>query len=362
VSVKQRGKSKTWYYYFRLNSVRYRRAIPEARTKYQAQQAEAAARDSIFEGKYNRRSSTTTFRQFVESEFLPWAKDNKRSWRNDVSRAKPLIEFFGKQRLSEVTRFLIEQFKKQRRGGLSMRGDSLSNSSVNRELELLSRIFSFAIERGEIDSNPFKGVKKLPMNNLLTRYLTEDEERRLMAVLTNRRAHLLPIVLIALHTGMRRGEILSLRWEQVDFVRESIYLLHTKSGKPRTVPMNAVVKDAMSEVRKDAGGFEYVFLNPRTGKPLTDIKNAFNAALKEAGIEGLRFHDLRHTAGTRMADANAPITAIAEILGHRDIHTTMRYAHATDEGKRRAVKSLEGVVPNLATKSNSSPLKAAVTC
>jgi len=78
---KERGDS--WYYYFRLNGARYRKAIPEARTKYQAQQAEAAARDSIFEGKYDRRSSSTTFQDFVESAFLPWAKDNKRSWRND---------------------------------------------------------------------------------------------------------------------------------------------------------------------------------------------------------------------------------------------------------------------------------------
>lgn len=342
MSVKKRGDS--WYYFFRVNGVRYRKAIPEARTKYQAQQAEAAARDSIFEGKYDRRSSSTTFQDFVESAFLPWAKDNKRSWRNDLSRAKPLIAFFGKRRLIDVTRFLIEQFKKQRRDSFNGRGALRSPSSVNRELELLSRIFSFAVERDEIDSNPFKGVKKLPMNNLLTRYLTEDEEPRLMAVLTNRREHLRPVVVIALNTGMRRSEILSLRWEQIDFSRDSIHLLRTKSGKPRTVPMNTVVREVLS-VMKGINDSECVFVNPRTGKPLTDIKNAFKAALKEAGIEGLRFHDLRHTAGTRMADAGVPIAVIADILGHKDIRTTMRYVHATDEGKRRAVKSLEGLSP-----------------
>lgn len=358
MSVKKRGDS--WYYYFRLNGVRYRKAIPEARTKYQAQQAEAAARDSIFEGKYDRRSSTTTFQDFVESAFLPWAKDNKRSWRNDLSRAKPLIAFFGKRRLSEMTRFLIEQFKKERRNSSNGRGALRSPSSVNRELELLSRIFSLAVERGEIDNNIFKGVKKLPMNNLLTRYLTEDEEPRLMAVLTNRREHLRPIVLIALHTGMRRGEILSLRWKQVDFARVAIELLRTKSGKPRTVPMNAVVRNVLSVMKRGADNSEFVFVNSSTDKPLTDIKNAFKTALTEAGIVGLRFHDLRHTAGTRMADANVPIAVIADILGHKDIRTTMRYVHATDEGKRRAVKSLEGVVPNLATRSKSSRLRAAV--
>ena len=125
--------------------------------------------------------------------------------------------------------------------------------------------------------------------------------------------------------------------------------------------MNAVVNDVLSAMSRGARESECVFVNPGTGKPLTDIKNAFRSALTEAGIEGLRFNDLRHTAGTRMADANVPIAVIAEILGHKDIRTTMRYVHATDEGKRRAVKSLERVVPNLATRRNSSLLRAAVS-
>jgi len=339
VTVYKRGKS--WYYYFRLKGVRYRKAVPEARTKYQAQQAEAKARDEIFEGKYGKKTNETIFREFVEKTYLPWARENKRSWRNDVSRAKPLIAFFGKRRLSEVPRFLIEQYKKERRSTFNGRGTLRSPSSVNRELELLSRIFSLAVERGEVETNPFKGVKKLAVDNLLTRYLTPEEEERLLSVLTGKRAHLRPIVLIGLHTGMRRGEILSLRWEQVDFARESVQLLRTKSGKPRPVPMNSVVKEVLLEMRERTGDSENVFSNPRTGKPLGDIKNAFRSALREAGIEGLRFHDIRHTAGTRMADAGVPITAVADILGHADVRTTMRYAHATDEARRRAVKALE---------------------
>ena len=85
---------------------------------------------------------------------------------------------------------------------------------------------------------------------------------------------------------MRRGEILSLRWEQVDFARESVQLLRTKSGKPRPVPMNSVVKEVLLEMRERTGDSENVFSNPRTGKPLGDIKNAFRSALREAGIEG----------------------------------------------------------------------------
>ena len=339
MSVKKVGK--TWHYYFRINGVRYRKAIPEARTQYQAQVAEAKARDAVFEGKYGQKSSTTTFKEFVEKTYLPWSKENKRSWRNDESRAKPLITFFGKRRLPDVTQFLIEQYKKDRRNSFNGRGEVRSPSSVNRELELLSRIYSLAIERSEVDTNPFKGVKKLAANNVLTRYLTSEEEDRLLSVLTGRRAHLRPIVLMALHTGMRRGEMLSLRWEQVDFNREAIQLLWTKSGKARSVPMNSVLREVIWELRETSGGSEYVFPNSITSMPLKDIKNAFRAAMKDAKIEGFRFHDLRHTAGTRMADAGVPITAIADILGHADVRTTMRYAHATEEAKRRAVGALE---------------------
>ncbi|MGH9761858.1 MAG: tyrosine-type recombinase/integrase, partial [Blastocatellia bacterium] len=85
----------------------------------------------------------------------------------------------------------------------------------------------------------------------------------------------------------------------------------------------------------------YVFPNPSTGQPWRDVKRAFAAACKEAEIEGLRFHDLRHSAGTRMADAGVPLPAVAAVLGHRDIKTTSRYAHATEESKRRAVMAIE---------------------
>jgi integrase len=339
VAVYKRGKS--WYYYFRVRGVRYRKAIPEARTKYQAQLAEARAMDDVFEGRYGKEPSRKTFGEFVEKSYLPWAKENKRSWRNDASRAKPLVAYFGRKRLSDITRFLIEQYKKARRDTLNGRGEQRSPASVNRELELLSRIFSLAIERSELESNPFKGVKKLPTDNLLTRYLTPEEEDRLMAVLTGRRSHLRAILTLDLQTGMRRSEILSLHKDQIDFRREVIELVKTKSGKRRYVPMNGVVRELLLERCQQAGPTGYLFENPKTGRPLTDIKNAWRSALSEAGIENLRFHDIRHTAGTRMADAGINPVTIQDVLGHEDIRTTMRYVHATDEAKRRAVQALE---------------------
>lgn len=161
-----------------------------------------------------------------------------------------------------------------------------------------------------------------------------------MTSLSGRRAHLKPIVVAAIHTGMRRGELLKLRWQNVDFARGLIYVTNTKTGHDRDVPMNSVVRETLLELQKQYGDFEYVFTNMKTGVNITEVKKGFNAACREAGIEDFSFHDLRHTTGTRLADGGSDTFAIAEVLGHRNLQTTKRYTHATELRKRRAVELL----------------------
>jgi integrase len=153
-----------------------------------------------------------------------------------------------------------------------------------------------------------------------------------MAVLIGKRAHLKPIVVLAIHTGMRRGELLRLRWEHVDFYKCEIKVTHAKTDRDRFVPMTATVREELVSLR--ARGTEgFVFPNHKTGYNVADIKTGFNAACREAGIENLQFHDLRHTFGTRAADAAVPINAIAAVMGHADIHTTMRYLSRDRRGQ-----------------------------
>jgi len=135
------------------------------------------------------------------------------------------------------------------------------------------------------------------------------------------------IVTVALHTGMRRGEIFSLKWFDVDSVRRLLQIRESKSGKKRLVPMNITVKTLLSELKRKS---EYVFPSPKTGGRLDNIKRSFRRAVAAAGIEDFRFHDLRHTAATRMADAGADAFTLMKILGHSDIRMTARYTHATD--------------------------------
>jgi integrase len=247
-----------------------------------------------------------------------------------------LCEFFAGKTFEQITPMLVEKYKKERREGLAKRGSQRRPATVNRELAVLSKIFTLAVDAGVAVSNPCLRVRKLRQDNERTRYLSYEEEAGLMQALAAE-DQLRRIVTLAINTGMRRGEIFSLCWPDVDFARGVIYVRHTKTGKDRAVPMNVIGRAALEEQQRTS---EHVFVSPRTGGPYVDIKRAFTAALQQAGIEDFRFHDLRHTAATRLADTGADVFTIAEILGHSSLAMTKRYTHATDEAKQRAVERL----------------------
>jgi integrase len=155
----------------------------------------------------------------------------------------------------------------------------------------------------------------------------------------------------------------------VDFHRGEIKATHTKTSRDRFVPMNDNVLAELLRLKENASS-ERVFANPSTGLPLTDVKTGFTEACRSAGIEDFWFHDLRHTFGTRAADGGAPLTAVASVMGHADIHTTMRYAHATDSGRLRVVEAASeattgigrGAVQKLAKKSAGRLERLRVAC
>lgn len=333
-------RNKIWYYRFSIRGVRYGKAIPEARTKWQAEQAETRAKDAVFSGRYSDEPSNITLKEFVEKQFLPWSKDNKRSWKDDISRSKAILAYFKSKMMREISRFNVEQFKKERIATPLKCGKRRAPASVDREIQLLSRIFNLAIERGEIHTNPCKGVKLLRKYKQVTRYLSYEDEEKLLPFLTGQRAHIRDILTISTYTGMRRTEILTLHKSQIDFLRESIELTKTKSGKPRSIPIHPDLKPIMQRLCNEARPSGYPFENPKTGKPITTIRTAWGKALRDAGIPYINFHCAgRHTFGTRAIDGGASISAVKEVMGHVDIHTTMRYFHATEEGKRRAVEA-----------------------
>jgi len=336
-----RKEGNRWHYDFQIKRVRYRGSIPEARTKAEALVAEAQKRREVFEGTYGKPRGEAAFDHYAESVFLPWSKLNKRSWQTDAFHVAVLTHYFDGRSFREITPMLVEKFKRDRQRQMTQRDRQRSMASVNREIACLSKIFTLAIRDGKTDANPCVQVRKYKEDNERARYLTHEEERGLLDALTGPRAYLRPIIELAIHTGMRRGELLKLEWGWIDFARGCIHIPKhvAKSGKPRIIPMNSMVRDLLARLERERTG-EIVFASNRTGKALTDIKRSFTAACKDAGLAGLRFHDLRHTAATRLGETGADPFVIAEILGHADLRMTRRYTHTNDDRKRAALEQL----------------------
>jgi integrase len=182
------------------------------------------------------------------------------------------------------------------------------------------------------------------------RFLTVEEAQALVSVCDE---HLRPIVITALHTGMRRGEILSLTWDNVDLVNGFITLTETKNGEKREVPIDGTLRETFNRlprrfVEKDGKDGEKVkelvpslFHDPDTLKPYGSVKRSFATAMKTAKITGCRFHDLRHTFASQLVMAGVDLTTVKELLGHKDIKMTLRYAHLAPAHKRNAINVLD---------------------
>lgn len=277
------------------------------------------------------------FEEFVVETFLPYSEANKKSFYSDVSICRVLVRKFKGKTLRQITSPLIESFKQEFLNQTTRRGSRRSMATVNNHLRVLSKIYSLAVDAEIIESNPCRKVKKFQPNNQRVRVLSKEEETRLFEALDDNEL-VKQIVTLALHTGMRRGEIFNLKWFDVDFARGFIQVRESKSNKKRPIPMNSTVSSLLGGLKRKS---EYVFPSPRTGAKLDNIKKSFHRAVEKAGIEDFRFHDLRHTAATRMADSGADAFTLMKILGHSDIRMTSRYTHATDSALRRAVANLD---------------------
>lgn len=268
--------------------------------------------------------------------------------------------FFGDIKLTKITPLMVEDYKIERlENGSGRREDEkVRNSTINRELQCLRKIFNKAIDWSYVVDNPIKKVDFLSeKGSIRKRVLSEDEEKRLNAVAS---FYLKQVILVALHTGMRKGEVLKLKWENVDFERQEIIIVETKDDEDRVVPMNPLLFNVLLMLKSKGGEDEYVFTNPKTGKRYVEIKRAFTSACEKACIEDFHFHDLRHTYASRLVRNGADLNTVKELLGHSSITTTQRYLHSQAEQKRIAVNTLTGQAKEIDLKwqmSDKSPLE-----
>lgn len=331
MAVYKRGKH--WLVKFQIKGKQYWRTIPEARTKAQAQRAETDMRQEVYDGKYGK-AEAPLFSAFVEDVYRPWAKANKRSYGTaEAVHLTPLVEYFGKLRLSEVSPILIEKYKRERKETVTKRGKSRSAASVNRELEVLSRIFTLAVDNDVIAKNPCRKVRKLRQDGGRERYLSEDEEKRLVVALEDSPVHLKRFVILAIETGLRKGELLALHVTRVDFTQNEIRLIQPKTGKRKTVPLSSMARAVLQGIMLQTRGFTGFFFQ------VDDVKKSFRSACDRAKIENFRIHDLRHTAATRWRQAGADEFTVMRLLGHTRLQTSAIYAHSTPLEMRRVVEN-----------------------
>lgn len=312
-------------------------------------EAEHGKRKSLIsEGRYLdvRQETKTTLGELCRK--YEAAYRNQKSFRNAKrGYLENFKEHFGKDRLlSEIGRHDLVTYQNHLREkpvsvktkrGVEVSRKNRSDAAVNREMSCLHHLFSEAVAWGLASRSPFDGGKaiKLKENNKRLRFLTDDEINTLLAECP---AHLKPIVSCAILTGMRRGEIISLKWDQVR--NGFIYLNKTKTNEARQIPVSDALEGVFREIRtRQHLTSEHVFTF--RGEAIQDnFKKAFNAAVKRAGLADFHFHDLRHTFASQVLLNGGTLKDVQELLGHKTMTMTLRYSHLTQEHKRQAVNLL----------------------
>lgn len=211
-------------------------------------------------------------------------------------------------------------------------------ATVNRHKALFSLAYRLGMENGKCETNPARLVKRLPEDNEIVRFLSEEEEEKIRTVIAHDFPEHMPEFEIALHTGARRGEQYKLTWRDVD-LDASMTLRRTKNRTTRHVPLNAVARAAFNELRESASGKGNVFMGER-GAPLKKPRHWWEKVMKEAGIEDFRWHDIRHTFASRLVMAGVNLRTVAQLLGHKTLQRVMRYAHLSQSHEMAAVERL----------------------
>ncbi len=334
--------------------------------------------------------ASVTLRAFLTETYEPWlAAHRKRADRKgrEIRTAFPTLLDAS---LAEITPFALERWRRDRLAGVGRPAvpedakgrkpkRAVTHATCNRELAELKALFSRAVAWGKAHTNPVKALKLTREDHSVIRFLSAAEEQRLRQALDARdtqaqarrgtanawRAqrgypllpaigayadYLTPLALLALNTGLRRGELLSLTWGAVDLVRGRVTVraAHAKSGKARHVPLNTEARQVLVAWRPaEAPAEALVFPGPLDAagqvQPLQETKTAWTGLLKAAGITAFRFHDLRHTFASKLVMRGVDLNTVRELLGHADLTMTLRYAHLAPEHLDAAVEKLVGV-------------------
>jgi len=323
-------------------------------TKASAQEFYAKKKTEVFDEKHFglKKQPGKLLLEDVAREYLDYLKLNSSpGWARNQEYTLEMfkVRFNGKS-LDQITPSEIEKFKADRSK------EGVKPLTINKNLACLRGLVNYAKKMKKFAGDNFVAKDSFfKVEEPPPRYLREDEMRRLLPNCTT--PYLKAIVELAINTGMRRGEILSLRWESIDLKTNFITLTKTKGKKVRHIPLNKAARDILSALCSQNNALaDYVFTNSE-GKPFTDIKKSFKTALRKAKIDNFRFHDLRHTFASYEAMAGVDLNTIRELLGHKTMTMTMRYAHLSDEHRKQAVDLLGDKLKGIISANPTNPTK-----
>lgn len=267
----------------------------------------------VAEGKFfpERRKPTITFSEMAAKFMELHGQYRAVSWKYMLAK---IVKIFGPKRLDAITVEELQQYYHQK-------SNETSVATANRNLTLIKSVFSRAKEWGLFQSeNPASLVKCGRETNRRLRFLDENEIRQLLA---SCEARLLPIISCAIMTGMRKGELLRLSWENINMEQGIIYILESKSGKPRQIPIAPQLREVFLNLGPKISGLVFEL-------PEISLRRFFARALKDAGIANFRFHDLRHTFASHFIMRTNNLPVLQQILGHASPQMTLRYAHLAE--------------------------------
>lgn len=333
-------KGNRWYIDYYIKGERKREAVsipgvdPSKITRSDAEKALSIRKSEIAQGKFDiiHTKRAFSFEKLIDM-YLDWAKDNHKAPERDIAASKPLLLFFSGKKVDQINLWLIEKYKSHRKS-LGRKPET-----INKELGVLRRMFNLAMEWKEISTNPVKGMKLLKVPKSFYRVLKDSEFQKLYQTAS---PHFKPILLCAYFTGMRRGEIAHLKWDDLDLTDGYILVKESKNNEPRSIPICEILLKTLRGLKENLKS-EFVFTT-HEGEPYkstTAWKRAWTTALKKSGIGKCRFHDLRHTFTSNLiVGLKEDHITVKALTGHKDTRMLQRYSHTSEEYKRKAISKL----------------------
>jgi integrase len=318
-------------------------------TKEMALLYESKVKTAAFEGRYFETGSNLTVEQ-VWKIYEPITRRDNDSWRDDVGRAKHLTRLLGKRKVEQLALTHVEQYRSRRMDEVSNRTKRVpAIGTINREVGLLKRMINYAVRRGDLRMNPIALVRALHESNIRQVVISE---RRFEVLLEKADPPLRPIILLAYDCGMRKMEILMLRWSQLNLHTGVAYLApwDTKTDESREIYLtDRAIRELQALKGIDDGLLSingYAIINPQTGEPWVDIKKMFKRACEAAGLvygrdNGVIFHDLRRSFVTNARKRGIPESVVMAMSGHRTRNVFDRYNIVDNADLKNAVRRME---------------------